>query len=44
MDFTLTEDQQIFQRMVRESATNELEPAAKQVDEEERFPAENILV
>jgi len=42
MDFTLTEDQQIFQRMVREFATNELEPVAKQVDEEERFPVESI--
>jgi len=42
MDFALTEDQQIFQRMVRDFATNEIEPVAAQVDEEERFPAENV--
>jgi butyryl-CoA dehydrogenase len=42
MDFGLTEDQQIFQRMVRDFATNELEPVAAQVDEEEKFPAENV--
>ena len=42
MDFGLTEDQQIFQRMVRDFATNELQPAAAQVDEEEKFPAENM--
>jgi butyryl-CoA dehydrogenase len=42
MDFALTEDQQIFQRMVRDFATNELQPAAAQIDEEERFPAENV--
>ena len=42
MDFGLTEDQQIFQRMVRDFATNELQPAAAQVDEEEKFPAENV--
>ena len=32
MDFALTEDQQLFQRMVREFATNELQPAAARVD------------
>ena len=42
MDFALTEDQQIFQRMVREFATNELQPVAAQVDDEEKFPAENV--
>jgi len=42
MDFALTEDQQIFQRMVRDFATNEIEPVAAQVDEEEKFPAENV--
>ena len=42
MDFGLTEDQQIFQRMVRDFATNELQPVAAQVDEEEKFPAENM--
>jgi len=42
MDFTLTEDQQLFQRMVRDFATNELQPVAAQVDDEEKFPAENV--
>jgi butyryl-CoA dehydrogenase len=42
MDFGLSEDQQIFQRMVRDFATNELQPAAAQVDDEEKFPAENV--
>ena len=42
MDFGLTEDQQLFQRMVRDFATNELQPVAAQVDEEEKFPAENV--
>jgi butyryl-CoA dehydrogenase len=42
MDFGLTEDQQIFQRMVRDFATNELQPVAAQVDEEERFPADSM--
>jgi butyryl-CoA dehydrogenase len=42
MDFALTEDQQIFQRMVRDFATKELQPVAAQIDEEEKFPAENV--
>jgi len=42
MDFGLTEDQQIFQRMVRDFATNELQPVAARVDDEEKFPAENV--
>jgi len=42
MDFGLTEDQQIFQRMVRDFATNELYPVAARVDDEEKFPAENV--
>jgi butyryl-CoA dehydrogenase len=42
MDFGLTEDQQIFQRMVKDFATNELQPVAARVDDEEKFPAENV--
>ena len=42
MDFWLTEEQQMFKSMVRDFATRELEPVAAQIDEEERFPAENI--
>jgi butyryl-CoA dehydrogenase len=41
MDFTLTEDQQMFQKMVREFAQKELEPIAAQLDEEARFPTES---
>lgn len=42
MDFSLSEDQKIFQRMVRNFATKELEPIAAQIDETEEFPAEII--
>ena len=42
MDFALTEEQQMFQAMVRDFATKELEPLAAQVDEEEKFPAETV--
>src|SRR5512136_518708 len=42
MDFALTEDQQIFQAMVRDFATKELEPVAAKIDKEETFPAENV--
>lgn len=42
MDFALSEDQQIFQRMVRDFAVRELQPAAAGVDEEEKFPADNV--
>jgi len=41
MDFSLTEDQQMFQKMVREFAQKELEPIAAQLDEEARFPTES---
>jgi butyryl-CoA dehydrogenase len=42
MDFALTEDQQIFQKMVRDFATNELQPVAAEVDDEEKFPADSM--
>jgi butyryl-CoA dehydrogenase len=42
MDFSLTEDQQMFQTMVRDFATKELEPIAARIDEDEEFPAEAI--
>ena len=42
MDFALTEEQQMFQAMVRDFATKELQPLAAQVDEEEKFPAETV--
>lgn len=42
MDFSLTEDQQMFQRMVRDFATKEIEPIAARIDETEEFPSECI--
>jgi butyryl-CoA dehydrogenase len=42
VDFSLTEDQQIFQTMVRDFATNELESLAAKVDQEELFPWDNV--
>jgi len=37
MDFTLTEEQHMIRRMVRDFAKRELEPTAAERDEEERF-------
>ncbi|SDJ75240.1 acyl-CoA dehydrogenase [Salimicrobium halophilum] len=37
MDFTLTEEQQMLKKMVRDFAENEVEPTAAERDEEERF-------
>jgi len=42
MDFELTEEHKMFRAMVREFATNEVKPMAKQIDEEDRFPLEII--
>ncbi len=42
MDFALTEDQKMLKAMVRDFAEKELEPVAAQVDEESRYPAENV--
>jgi len=42
MDFALTEEQQMFQAMVRDFATKELQPLAAQFDEEEKFPADTV--
>lgn len=42
MDFQLTEEQKMFQAMVRDFATNEVKPIAAQVDEEAKFPAEIV--
>jgi len=41
MDFSLTEEQQMFKRMVRDFATTEIEPIAAQLDETEEFSWEN---
>jgi butyryl-CoA dehydrogenase len=42
MDFTLTQDQKMIRDMVREFATNELEPLAPEIDESREFPYETL--
>ena len=42
MDFTLSKQQQMAQKMYREFAENEVKPLAKKVDAEEYFPAETV--
>ena len=42
MDFALSEDQVMFQKMVRDFAARELEPIAARIDETEEFPAQSI--
>ena len=40
MDFTLSKQQQMVQKMYREFAENEVKPLAKKVDAEAYFPKE----
>ena len=40
MDFQLTEEQKMFQTMVRDFATNEVKPLAAKIDEEGKCPTE----
>src|SRR3972149_1790637 len=42
MDFEFSEDQKMLQTLVRDFAVKEIEPLAAQIDEEARYPAENI--
>jgi butyryl-CoA dehydrogenase len=42
MDFKLTEEQKMFQTMVRDFATNEVKPAASKIDEQGECPLEII--
>ena len=42
MEFTLSKQQQMAQKMFREFAENEVKPLAKQVDAEEYFPKETV--
>ena len=42
MDFELTKSQKLFQQMIREFAEKEVKPIAAEVDEEEKFPTENV--
>jgi butyryl-CoA dehydrogenase len=42
MDFKLTKEQLMVQKLVREFAEKEIKPIAAELDEEERFPAETL--
>lgn len=42
MNFQLTKEQEFVRKMVREFATNEVEPIAADIDKEHRFPVENV--
>ena len=42
MDFRLTKEEAMFQKMCREFALNEVEPLAAEIDEQERYPEETV--
>ncbi len=42
MDFRLTKEQQMMQKLCREFAVNEIEPLAAEIDEQERYPFETV--
>lgn len=42
MDFMLTEQQQMMEKLFAEFAEKEVKPLAAEVDEDERFPRENV--
>ena len=42
MNFALSKEHQLFRKMYREFAENEVKPLAEQIDEEERFPMETV--
>lgn len=42
MNFQLTKEQEFVRKMVREFATNEVEPLAAEIDQEHRFPTETV--
>jgi butyryl-CoA dehydrogenase len=42
MDFHLSKEQLMLQKMYRDFAENEVKPLAQEVDEEERFPEETV--
>lgn len=44
MDFNLTEQQKLMQKLFREVAENEVKENAADVDENERFPKEAVQV
>lgn len=42
MDFRLTKQQEMVQKLCREFAVNEIEPIAAEIDEQERYPFETV--
>ena len=42
MDFRLTKQQAMVQKLAREFAVNEVEPLAAEIDEQERYPEETV--
>ena len=42
MDFRLTKEQEMMQKLCREFAVNEIEPIAAEIDAEERYPWETV--
>ena len=42
MDFRLTKEQEMMQKLCREFAVNEVEPIAAEIDEQERYPFETV--
>jgi butyryl-CoA dehydrogenase len=42
MNFQLTKEQEFVRKMVSEFATNEVEPIAKDIDKDHRFPTETV--
>ena len=42
MDFSLTKEEALFQKMCRQFALNEVEPIAAEIDEQERYPEETV--
>ena len=42
MDFHLSKEQLMLQKLFRDFAQNEVKPLAQEIDEEERFPAETV--
>jgi len=42
MEFTFTEEQKDFQKMARDFTEQEIIPRARELDEQEGFPHENL--
>jgi butyryl-CoA dehydrogenase len=42
MDFSLTKEQELFLKMIREFAEKEVKPLAAEIDDTERFPTETV--